>query len=164
MHLRYSFRIEPTSGQRLVLARTFGCARVVYNDALAARKATYAAGRSRIPTGELARRMITLAKRTPERAWLAEVSVDALQRRDAKYSSRSVLLLLALLDGTRPSVRAPPVGRPGVSPCGWQRHGKTRCAARRAWEVSSPCGAWRVIATDWLSGGAVSWGRRHPFA
>ncbi|MER6678753.1 helix-turn-helix domain-containing protein, partial [Streptomyces sp. NPDC000983] len=26
MHLRYSFRIEPTPGQRIALARTFGCA------------------------------------------------------------------------------------------------------------------------------------------
>ncbi|MFF0138743.1 helix-turn-helix domain-containing protein, partial [Streptomyces sp. NPDC005227] len=37
MYLRYSFRIEPTPGQCVALARTFGCARVVYNDALAAR-------------------------------------------------------------------------------------------------------------------------------
>ncbi|WP_327259862.1 MULTISPECIES: RNA-guided endonuclease InsQ/TnpB family protein [unclassified Streptomyces] len=79
MHLRYSFRIEPTQGQRIALARTFGCARVVYNDALTTRKAAWAADRSKIPTGELARRVITEAKKTPERAWLAEVSVDALQ-------------------------------------------------------------------------------------
>ncbi|WP_373294678.1 helix-turn-helix domain-containing protein [Streptomyces albiflavescens] len=37
MHLRYSFRIEPTPGQRTALARTFGCARVVYNFPLQAR-------------------------------------------------------------------------------------------------------------------------------
>ncbi|MGV9708853.1 RNA-guided endonuclease InsQ/TnpB family protein [Streptomyces sp. NPDC003483] len=79
MHLRYSFRIEPTPGQRVALARTFGCARVVYNDALAARKAAWAADKSRIPTGALARQVITEAKRTAERAWLADVSVDALQ-------------------------------------------------------------------------------------
>ncbi|MFD9078286.1 RNA-guided endonuclease InsQ/TnpB family protein [Streptomyces erythrochromogenes] len=79
MHLRYSFRIEPTPGQRIALARTFGCARVVYNDALAARKAAYQADKSKIPTGALAKRVITDAKKTPERAWLAEVSVDALQ-------------------------------------------------------------------------------------
>ncbi|GAA3131975.1 transposase [Streptomyces echinatus] len=79
MHLRCSFRIEPTPGQRIALARTFGCARVVYNDALAARKAAFQADRSRIPTGLPARKVITEAKRTPERPWLAEVSVDALQ-------------------------------------------------------------------------------------
>ncbi|MEU7340702.1 helix-turn-helix domain-containing protein [Streptomyces sp. NPDC007074] len=64
MHLRYSFRIEPTPGQRVALARTFGCARVVYNDALAARKAAWAADKSRIPAGALARQVITEAKRT----------------------------------------------------------------------------------------------------
>jgi putative transposase len=79
VHLRYSFRIEPTPGQRIALARTFGCARVVYNDALAARKAAWETDQSKIPTGALAKRVITDAKRTPERAWLAEVSVDALQ-------------------------------------------------------------------------------------
>lgn len=79
VHLRYSFRIEPTPGQRVALARTFGCARVVYNDALAARKAAYGADKSRISSGVLARRVITEAKRTAERAWLAEVSVDVLQ-------------------------------------------------------------------------------------
>ncbi|WP_459648818.1 helix-turn-helix domain-containing protein [Kitasatospora sp. Ki12] len=45
MHLRYSYRIYPTAGQRASLARTFGCARVVYNDALAARKEARKAGR-----------------------------------------------------------------------------------------------------------------------
>lgn len=79
MHLRYSFRIEPTPGQRTALARTFGCARVVYNDALAVRKAAWKADHSKVPTGVLARQVITDAKRTPERAWLGEVSVDALQ-------------------------------------------------------------------------------------
>ncbi|MFG2795099.1 RNA-guided endonuclease InsQ/TnpB family protein, partial [Streptomyces sp. NPDC048419] len=79
MHLRYSLRIEPTPGQRIALARTFGCARVVYNDGLAARKSAWLADRSKIPTGALARQVITEAKKTPERAWLGEVSVDALQ-------------------------------------------------------------------------------------
>ncbi|MER6678058.1 transposase [Streptomyces sp. NPDC000983] len=91
MHLRYSFRIEPTPGQRIALARTFGCARVVYNDALAARKAAYEADGSRIATGALAKQVITDAKRTPERAWLTEVSVDALQSAlrdlDAAYAN-----------------------------------------------------------------------------
>ena len=52
---------------------------MVYNDALAARKAAYQADRSRIATGALAKQVITDAKKTVERAWLAEVSVDALQ-------------------------------------------------------------------------------------
>ncbi|MCT2584842.1 zinc ribbon domain-containing protein [Actinophytocola gossypii] len=31
--VRYRYRIEPTGPQRAVLARTFGCVRVVFNDA-----------------------------------------------------------------------------------------------------------------------------------
>ncbi|MFL6184144.1 MAG: helix-turn-helix domain-containing protein, partial [Actinomycetes bacterium] len=34
MLVRYRYRIDPTPGQRRALARAFGCARVVYNDAL----------------------------------------------------------------------------------------------------------------------------------
>ncbi|WP_035956566.1 RNA-guided endonuclease TnpB family protein, partial [Kitasatospora sp. NRRL B-11411] len=44
MQLRYSFRVYPTTGQRTALARAFGCARVVYNDALRAREDARAAG------------------------------------------------------------------------------------------------------------------------
>ncbi|MGY0067925.1 RNA-guided endonuclease InsQ/TnpB family protein [Streptomyces sp. QTS137] len=36
--LRYGFRLYPSAGQRTALARAFGCARVVYNDALRARE------------------------------------------------------------------------------------------------------------------------------
>ncbi|MFD7450899.1 RNA-guided endonuclease InsQ/TnpB family protein [Kitasatospora sp. NPDC059827] len=79
VHLRYSFRIYPTVGQRQLLARTFGCARVVYNDALALRRAAWKADRSRIATGALAKSVITEAKRTDARSWLGSVSVDALQ-------------------------------------------------------------------------------------
>ncbi|MFD5816707.1 RNA-guided endonuclease InsQ/TnpB family protein [Streptomyces sp. NPDC127038] len=104
MYLRYSFRLEPTPGQRIVLARTFGCARVVYNDALAARKAAYRADGSRIATGVLAKRVITDAKKTPERAWLAEVSVDALQSSlrdlDTAYAN-----FFASVSGKRPGRR-----------------------------------------------------------
>ncbi|WP_345530511.1 helix-turn-helix domain-containing protein, partial [Microbispora amethystogenes] len=37
MRLRYNYRLSPTPGQRQALARAFGCARVVFNDALRAR-------------------------------------------------------------------------------------------------------------------------------
>ncbi|MEV0232568.1 helix-turn-helix domain-containing protein [Nonomuraea sp. NPDC050786] len=45
MKLRYNYRLYPDAGQRQMLAKTFGCARVVWNDALAARKAARKAGR-----------------------------------------------------------------------------------------------------------------------
>jgi len=79
MQLRYSFRLYPTEAQRQSLSRTFGCARVVFNDALAARRAAFAAGQPYISDAESSKRL-TAAKRTPERAWLAEVSSVVLQQ------------------------------------------------------------------------------------
>ncbi|SFG05719.1 Helix-turn-helix domain-containing protein [Streptomyces mirabilis] len=38
MQLRYAFRLDPGPRQRVALARAFGCARVVYNDAVDARE------------------------------------------------------------------------------------------------------------------------------
>ncbi|MFH8386381.1 RNA-guided endonuclease InsQ/TnpB family protein [Kitasatospora sp. NPDC018058] len=78
MHLRYSYRICPTAGQRSALARTFGCARVVYNDALAARKQARKDGLPYPKGTDLQKLVITEAKRTAERAWLASVGVDPL--------------------------------------------------------------------------------------
>src|SRR5512132_4300845 len=77
MIVRYRYRIDPTSVQRPALAKAFGCARVVYNDALAERRRAYQVG-ERISDTEVQRRVITQAKRTPERAWLTEVSSVAL--------------------------------------------------------------------------------------
>ncbi|MGW3914585.1 helix-turn-helix domain-containing protein, partial [Streptomyces sp. NPDC005070] len=37
MQLRYRFRLYPNGSQRSALARSFGCARVVFNDALRVR-------------------------------------------------------------------------------------------------------------------------------
>jgi putative transposase len=77
--LRYSYRLYPDPAQQEALARAFGCARVVFNDALAARQAAYAAGHGYIPDTELSA-ALTRAKRTPERAWLGEVSAVVLQQ------------------------------------------------------------------------------------
>ena len=80
MQLRYNFRIYPTPGQRMALAKAFGCARVVFNDGLRLRQDAHAAGLPYIPDGELSKRVITEAKKTPERAWLGEVSAVVLQQ------------------------------------------------------------------------------------
>jgi putative transposase len=80
VQLRYNFRLYPTPGQRQALAKAFGCARVVFNDALAARRAAHEAGLPYIPDAALMRQVITEAKKTPERAWLAEVSSVVLQQ------------------------------------------------------------------------------------
>jgi putative transposase len=77
MQVRYRYRLYPAPGQRQALARTFGCARVVYNDCLRVRNEAYA-NREKISDTEVQRRVITLAKLTPERTWLADVASVAL--------------------------------------------------------------------------------------
>ncbi len=78
MQLRYNFRVYPTPGQQVALARAFGCARVVYNDGLRARQDAFEAGR-RISDSELSKRL-TASKATPQRVWLGEVSSVVLQQ------------------------------------------------------------------------------------
>ena len=79
MQLRYNYRLYPTPGQRAALTRAFGCARVVFNDALRARQDAHAAGLGYLTDAELSARL-TAAKATPERAWLGEVSSVVLQQ------------------------------------------------------------------------------------
>ena len=50
VQLRYNYRLYPAPGQRFALARAFGCARVVFNDGLAARQAAHEAGQPYLPT------------------------------------------------------------------------------------------------------------------
>ncbi|MFB7585532.1 RNA-guided endonuclease InsQ/TnpB family protein [Streptomyces sp. NPDC056169] len=106
MQLRYSFRVYPNGSQRAALARAFGCARVVYNDALRAREIALAEGLPFPKTGDLSKALITEAKRTAERAWLAEVSAVVLQQslRDLDTAYRN---FFDGLKGKRPRMGAP---------------------------------------------------------
>jgi putative transposase len=79
VQLRYSYRLYPAPAQREALARAFGCARVVFNDALAARQAAYATGEPYLSDAAVSA-ALTVAKQAPERAWLAEVSSVVLQQ------------------------------------------------------------------------------------
>ena len=99
MQLRYAYRLTPSPGQRIALARAFGCARVVFNDAIAARRAAREAG-APFPTDATLSKALTAAKRTPQRAWLAEVSAVVLQQAlaDANTAYRN---FVASLKGTR---------------------------------------------------------------
>ncbi|MFC5724400.1 RNA-guided endonuclease InsQ/TnpB family protein [Streptomyces gamaensis] len=107
MQLRYRFRLYPNGPQCAALARAFGCARVVFNDALRIRRDAYERGRPYPLIGDLSRKVITEAKRTPGRAWLAEVSSVVLQQSlrdlDAAYSN-----FFASLRGTRKGPRTGP--------------------------------------------------------
>ncbi|GAA1868116.1 RNA-guided endonuclease InsQ/TnpB family protein [Actinomadura bangladeshensis] len=105
MQLRYAFRLYPTACQRQALSRAFGCARVVYNDALRARRAAREAGLPLVSAAELSA-ALTRAKKAPERTWLGEVSAVVLQQslRDLDAAYRAFFDGLA---GRRPRVGAP---------------------------------------------------------
>jgi putative transposase len=77
--VRYRYRLYPTPGQQQALARVFGCARVVFNDALHTRQQAHEAGLPHITDAELSARL-TACKATPERAWLGDVSAVILQQ------------------------------------------------------------------------------------
>ncbi|WSA81466.1 transposase [Streptomyces sp. NBC_01799] len=106
MQLRYSFRLYPNGPQRSALARAFGCARVVYNDALRARETARSAGEPFPRTGDLSKLLITEAKKTEGRVWLGEVSAVVLQQslRDLDTAYRN---FFDGLKGKRPRMGAP---------------------------------------------------------
>lgn len=105
MQLRYSFRLYPSASQRTALARAFGCARVVFNDALRVREEARAAGLPFVTSAELSKNL-TASKSTPERAWLGEVSAVVLQQslRDLDTAYRN---FFDGLKGKRPRMGAP---------------------------------------------------------
>ncbi|MFG2332686.1 RNA-guided endonuclease InsQ/TnpB family protein [Streptomyces sp. NPDC048604] len=105
MRLRYSFRMYPNGPQRSALARAFGCARVVFNDALRVRETARAAGLPFVSSATLGKQL-TEAKKTPEREWLGEVSAVILQQslRDLDTAYRN---FFDGLKGKRPRMGAP---------------------------------------------------------
>ncbi|MGW6486309.1 RNA-guided endonuclease InsQ/TnpB family protein [Streptomyces sp. NPDC055056] len=108
MQLRYSFRLYPDLSQQRALAQAFGCARVVFNDAVHAREDARRAQQPFPTAAELSKRLITEAKRTVERCWLGEVSAVVLQQslRDVETAYRN---FFASLKGDR---KGPKIGRP----------------------------------------------------
>ncbi|NES22469.1 MAG: IS200/IS605 family element transposase accessory protein TnpB [Symploca sp. SIO3E6] len=80
MKARYRYRVYPTPGQQMALAKLFGCCRVVFNDALAFCIEQYQKGEKKPKNGELQKRFITQAKKTLERQWLTEISNIPLQQ------------------------------------------------------------------------------------
>jgi putative transposase len=69
----YKYRCYPTPEQAAVLARTFGCARFVYNWALRLRTDAYYQRQERISYADTSA-ALTALKRAPETAWLNEIS------------------------------------------------------------------------------------------
>jgi putative transposase len=107
VQLRYNYRLEPRPGHRAALGKAFGCARVVFNDALDAREAAHQAGKRYVTDREVSARL-TAAKRTPERAWLAEVSSVVLQQALADLNT-AYRNYFASLNGKR---KGPKVAKP----------------------------------------------------
>ena len=107
VQLRYNYRLYPSPGQQQALARAFGCARVVFNDALAARRDAHQAGLPYPSDAELSARL-TASKATPEREWLREVSAVVLQQAlaDLNLAHRN---FLASLSGRRNGPKPGPV-------------------------------------------------------
>ncbi|MFJ8803987.1 RNA-guided endonuclease InsQ/TnpB family protein [Streptomyces sp. NPDC102487] len=108
MQLRYRFRLYPDACQQASLARAFGCARVVFNDAVRAREDARKAEQPFPTAGELSKRLITEAKQTVKRSWLGEVSAVVLQQslRDVETAYRN---FFASLKGDR---KGPKIGPP----------------------------------------------------
>lgn len=88
--MRYQYRVYPTPGQQNRLAQAFGCARVVFNDALRARQVAYQAG-LKLSDTDVQKLVVTEAKRTPERQWLGEVASVVLVQasQDARRAYRN---------------------------------------------------------------------------
>ncbi len=107
MQLRYNYRLDPWPRHRAAFEKAFGCARVVFNDALHAREAAHQAREPYVTDGDLSARL-TAVKKAPERAWLNEVSSVVLQQAlaDLNMAYRN---FFASIKGTRkgPTV-APP--------------------------------------------------------
>ena len=75
----YRFRFYPTSEQKLILARTFGCARFAYNHMLRLRTDAWMQRQERVGYHETSA-ALTALKKTPEHAWLNEVSSVPVQQ------------------------------------------------------------------------------------
>lgn len=75
----YRFRFYPTPAQEAVLARTFGCARFAYNYMLRQRTDAWFQRKEKVGYHETSA-MLTALKKTPEHAWLNEVSSVPVQQ------------------------------------------------------------------------------------
>ena len=75
----YRFRFYPTPEQEQVLARTFGCARFAYNHMLRLRSDAWFQRQERVGYHETSA-ALTALKKTPEHAWLNEVSSVPVQQ------------------------------------------------------------------------------------
>jgi len=129
---------------------------VVYNDALAERRRTSLAG-EKLSDTELQRRVVTLAKTRPERAWLAEVASVALVQacQDARRAYRN------WFDSRSGSRKGHRVGQPRFR----SKHGRQSTRLTRngfpLHGAKAVCGQGRRAAGALVAGVAVGAIQRH---
>ena len=107
VQLRYNYRLDPWPRHRIAFGKAFGCARVVFNDALAAREAAHQAELPYLTDAQLSARL-TAVKKTPDRAFLNEVSAVVLQQALADLNT-AYRNFFASLSGKR---KGPKVAKP----------------------------------------------------
>lgn len=78
-HKSYKFRIYPTPEQEQVLRQTIGCARFIYNWALAQRREAWVQDKKNMTYAKSCKALTDL-KDSPERSWLNDVSSVCLQQ------------------------------------------------------------------------------------
>jgi hypothetical protein len=103
VQLRYYYRLDLRPCHRVAFGKAFGCARVVFNDALHAREAAHQAGQPYVTDSDLSA-WLTAIKKTPRRAWLNEVSSVVLQQALADLNA-AYRNFFASLNGTRKGPR-----------------------------------------------------------
>jgi transposase len=137
MQLRYNYRLCPSPGQRTALARAFGCARVVFNDALRIRQEAFAAGLPFVTDADLSARL-TAIKATPERMWLTEVSAVVLQQALADLNTACRNYFASIAGKRRGTKMEPPRFRSRKD-----RRQAVRFTANARWKVT-PSGKLRL--------------------
>ena len=74
----YEYRIYPNKNQTVLISKHFGCARFVYNKALALKIEAYTKNKTSLSKYDLAKK-IKEWKETEEFSWLKEVNAQSLQ-------------------------------------------------------------------------------------
>ncbi|MGW1270524.1 RNA-guided endonuclease InsQ/TnpB family protein, partial [Streptomyces sp. NPDC002491] len=156
MQLRYAYRLYPDTVQQAALAKAFGCARVVFNDAVRAREDAREAGQPFPTAGHLSKKLITEAKRTAARSWLGEVSAVVLQQslRDAEAAYKN---FFASLKGTR---KGPRIGAPRFKSRKDNRQ-SIRFTANARWNITGSTGQGRLSLPK-IGAVKVKWSRPLP--
>ena len=105
----YKYRFDPTKDQAREWARSFGCARYVYNGELGLRTEAWFECHAQIDSVDSAAALVRM-KQEPEKSCLADVSCVPLQ-----YALRHLnAAFLPFFVGCRPIPTFPPQARPAV--------------------------------------------------